>query len=383
MKIYLVNNARMPTEKAHGYQIAKMGEAFAMLGYEVELIIPKRINEIVEDVFDYYKIKKIFSITYLDSFDFFFFEKIIGSKLSFYVQSLFFKLKVKSLRLKVDEGSVAITRNPELVATLKAKGLEVFFDAHRWPESKNQLYRLMLRDADGIICNSRGTANEFKINGFRNIISAANGVDLVSYNIKASSSALKKELVLPPSSFVAMYVGHLYSWKGVDVVLASAELMRNEDIYFVLVGGTEKDISAYRQKIKKANLEKVILLGHRKKEKIPALQMGADVLLLPNIPVNQESDKFTSPLKMFEYMASGVPILASMLPSITEVLNEENAFLFKAGDALAMKEALLKIINNPETAKLRAQKAKQDSKFYTWENRAQKIIDFMNAEKND
>ncbi len=377
MKIYLVHNVRIPTEKAHGYQIAKTAESLAMLGHEVELIVPTRKNKANEDIYSYYSIKKNFKIFYIKSFDFFVLEKVLGSKLSFYLQSLFFKFQISNFKFQITEDSAAITRNPELVASIRKKGINVFFDAHRWPESKNGIYKKMLKPADGVICNSFGTEREYNINGFEKTIALPNGVDLEQYEKNKADQEIRANLGLPAAWRLALYVGHLYAWKGAEVILDCAAIMKNEKLFFLLAGGTEKDIAAYQAKINERGLSNVRLLGHKKKADIPGLQMSADVLLLPNIPVNQESDRFTSPIKMFEYMAAGVPIVASDLPSIREILNEENASLVKAGDALAMAEAIRSLIRDKARGLARSTRARADVEQYSWENRARKMLGFM------
>jgi len=62
MKIYYLANARIPTEKAHGFQIMKMCEGFANQGVNVELIIPQRYNYIKDDPFKFYGIRNNFKI---------------------------------------------------------------------------------------------------------------------------------------------------------------------------------------------------------------------------------------------------------------------------------------------------------------------------------
>ena len=102
---------------------------------------------------------------------------------------------------------------------------------------------------------------------------------------------------------------------------------------------------------------------------------SADVLLLPNIPSTQESTFYTSPIKMFEYMASGVPIVASDLPSIREILNDRNAVLVKAGDASDLLRGITQALND-EKNKFGMQ-AKKDVQQYTWLARAQNILKFI------
>ncbi len=70
MRIYYVANARIPTEKAHGIQIMSMCEAFASLGHEVTLVVPKRKNTLTDDPFLYNGVAKNFSIEQIATLDF-------------------------------------------------------------------------------------------------------------------------------------------------------------------------------------------------------------------------------------------------------------------------------------------------------------------------
>ena len=63
--ILYIANIRLPTEKAHGVQIMEMCSAFSAQGVNVELVVPKRRNTLIEDPFDFYKIKNNFTISRL------------------------------------------------------------------------------------------------------------------------------------------------------------------------------------------------------------------------------------------------------------------------------------------------------------------------------
>ena len=78
---------------------------------------------------------------------------------------------------------------------------------------------------------------------------------------------------------------------------------------------------------------------------------------------------------MFEYMASGVPIVASGLPSIREVLNDRNAVLVKAGDSEALLKGVDTALNS--AGAVNAERAREDVKVYTWDARAQSMKLFI------
>lgn len=359
-------NARMPTEKAHGYQIAKMCEAFASAGASVLLIVPARKNDASGDVFSYYGVRDNFAVKCASAFDALAFFR--GSRLGFYIQAISFLWALRRESLSRD--TIVITRNPEIAWRYGSKRYQVFYDAHNFPTRGTWFFKWLLRGARGVIANSNGTADAFHNAGFKNILVASNAVDLMQFdNAKLKT---REELGLPAGR-IAIYVGHLYKWKGVGVVIEAARNSKRKDITFVFVGGIDSDLAHYRAETK--DLANVIFLGRRPHEEVPALIKSADALLLPNIPVTKESSIYTSPIKMFEYMASGVPIVASDLPSIREVLNDKNAILVKSGDANALLNGIEVALDG--RMKERAIRAREEVKKYTWKKRAWKILDFI------
>ncbi len=373
MKIYYITNAKIPTEKAHGLQIAKTCEALGMLGVEVELIVPSRDNLIEKDIFEYYKIKNNFKIKYIKSYDWFRWYFVLKG-LSFKLQSVFFWQKLK--KIKIEKDGIIYTRTVEVAWLFSKRGYKVFYEAHVWPGSKIKLFKNMLADVDGIIANSKGTVDKFRENGFENILVASNGVDLDKFKLNKIKKELRQELDLSIDKKIVMYVGHLYKWKGVDLLIEVADnLKAKKDIMFVLVGGTRNDEEKYKKIVGGRTLENFFVLGYKPTEKIPNYLMAADVLVLPNIPITEESKYYTSPIKMFEYMASRTPIVAADLESIGEILNKNNAILFKAGDVEDLEEKIKLALKNNMVSK--TERAGEDVKEFTWQKRAQKIIEFI------
>jgi glycosyltransferase involved in cell wall biosynthesis len=110
---------------------------------------------------------------------------------------------------------------------------------------------------------------------------------------------------------------------------------------------------------------------------MPIFQKSADILVIPNSGKEDISRLYTSPMKLFEYMASGVPVVASDLPSIREILSENNSVLFIPDDANSLADAIKKILGNPALADKISKQALSDVQKYTWNNRAKEIISFI------
>lgn len=86
---------------------------------------------------------------------------------------------------------------------------------------------------------------------------------------------------------------------------------------------------------------------------------------------------YTSPLKLFEYMASGKPIIASDLPSSREVLTENMAHFFRPDDPESLTNTINEVITNISEADKRARQAFVEVAQYSWASRAQKIVEFI------
>src|SRR3989344_4893932 len=115
---------------------------------------------------------------------------------------------------------------------------------------------------------------------------------------------------------------------------------------------------------------------HRPLLEIPVFLKAADVLVLPN-SASEKISSYTSTLKLFEYMASGRPIVASELLSIKEILNSENSVLVGSDDPESLVGGISKVIENSSFGEMISQKAKEDVKNYTWQKRAERIVAYL------
>lgn len=372
MKILYIANNRMPTEKAHGIQIAKMCESFGKL-VELKLIVPQRKNFIQKNIFDFYNLEKNFSIKYLDCLD------LVGviPYLGFWLSSYSFSRKVKKYLEFTKYKGLIYSRDIFVLWLLKGnKNYNLVYEIHNFPKNINFFHRKLFPYLK-FVAISNGLKNQLLKMGIDGnmILVSHDGVDLEKFNISMLKEEVRKRLGLDEYEKISLYAGHLYDWKGAQVLAEAAKFFHDKKIAIIFIGGTDQDIISFKNKNR--GQKNILIAGRQAHENVPLYLKAADVLVLPNSSRKDISKFYTSPLKLFEYMASGRPIVASSLPSIREVLNENNAILVKPDDPVELAGAIERALLDDIFSVKIAQQALQDVKQYSWFNRAKNIINFI------
>jgi len=377
--ILYIANARIPTEKAHGLQIINMCESFANSGVQVKLILPTRINKNYKDSnpFDFYSVKNNFEILKLKSIDPTFVLKITKGGVYIKIQSFFFAISLFFYLLfnKID-GYTLYTRESYLLPLLQFFSKNVVLEIHDIP-SKASFYLKYWKNCQKIITISQGLKNKLIELGVDKdkIYNAPDGVKLEKFDINDDKVEARKKLNLPVDKKIIIYTGHLYDWKGTQV-LADASKFLNNNSLIIFIGGTSQDIKNFKEKNK--DLKNVSILGRKDHGQIPLFLKASDVLVLPNSAKKEISSLYTSPIKLFEYMASKRPIVASSLPSIKEILNDSNSVLVSPDSPESLAQGLSKILSDEVFSNSISTKSFDQVRNYTWKKRAENILNFIN-----
>ena len=180
---------------------------------------------------------------------------------------------------------------------------------------------------------------------------------------------------LPDSApFTIGYAGHLYPWKGVELIVEAVTAL--QDTRGLIVGGHEQEPDLARIKALAEELDcasRITFTGPVPPSDVAARLRQADVLVLPN-PASVISSEFTSPLKLFEYMAAGRPIVASDLPAVREILRDgENALLVEAGNPQALVAGITRLKTDRALGAQLARQAREDVRAFTWARRAERL----------
>ena len=375
-RLFLPFHGRFPSEKAASLFAAKSAEAFAREGLDVTLLVPKRRRQTQDDPFAFYSVEANFRIVFLPTVDLF--SVPLVRRIAFEVSLLAFSLSAFAwLRRHGKKGDIAYSNETLPLYCASFLPLRTFFEAHELPRKKTWFYRRLFRRVHGIVTNNTWKQTELQRRFMLpagHILRALNAVDLAQSATRQDSTAARARLSLPSEKKIVLYTGHLYGWKGGDTLATAATLFQpGIETYFV--GGTEEDLRRFRARFGKQ--AGITIIGHRPHQEMPLWQAAADVLVVPNTAKEAISKYDTSPMKIFEYMASGKPIVASDLPSIREILNETNARLVPPDDSKALADAILTVLADPEAARGHAQQASRDVRTHGWKERARRILAFI------
>jgi len=177
----------------------------------------------------------------------------------------------------------------------------------------------------------------------------------------------------PSDGQLVAYAGHLYPWKGVDVFVRA--LGHLPHVRGLVIGGSAGDADMVRVQAlaESSGLgSRLTLAGFVPKAEVPRRLASASVFVLPTL--DTPSARYTSPLKMFEYMAMGRPIVATDLPPVREVLTDGvNARLVPPGDATALADAIDALLRDPAHGARLADRARTDVQQFSWDRRAERL----------
>jgi glycosyltransferase involved in cell wall biosynthesis len=367
MMIAVVAAGPIPAQTANSIQVMKMAQALAALGHSVCVFAPGREPGIDWDqLARHYGLAQRFEIRWLPA--------------SRWLRRYDYALHV--VNAARDWGAnLLYTRLPQ-AATLAAKrGLATIFELHDMPSGTMGPWLLReflaAKNARRLVVNTQNLQTHIEAafpDASKLIVLAPNGVDLQRYaNLPAAPEA-RKQLGLP-DGFTIGYTGHLYAGRGISLLLELARKL--PAINFLFVGGRPEDVNARQQQA--AGLPNVRFVGFVPNSQLPLYQAACDVLTLPYSPRVAGSSgvdiaAYTNPLKMFEYLAAGRPIVANELPILREILNDQNAILLDGN--INVWASMLSDLQRSESRRAAlASAAKQTSAEHTWENRAARILE--------
>jgi len=377
MKLLYLHDSDVASEKANIIQALHMCYAFSVAGVNVILAVPDRgysLDSIKDSIM--YKMNKelIFSIitypkvTVMGRFS------LIGGFLG-----------VRKI-IKEENTDYCFLRNPIFLNVTVKSNIPTVFESHNsLLHNKYKTFDLILRK--NLIKNSKSDklikfitissalAEIWKSRGVpgEKIITLHDGVDSNSVATIPNQQKLRKRLNLPLQRKIVLYAGSLYPNRGIENILKLAKLF--PQALFLILGGPVERRSFYIEASRDHNINNILFLGYIPHHRVKDYLFAADVLLM----IWTEKVKtinFCSPLKMFEYMASGRIIVGHSFPTIREILTDKkNAYLADPNsfENLQMKLRLALKQRYPNSIAQEARRLVLSK--YTWKARVQTILE--------
>jgi len=367
-RLLYVTNIRMPSERAHATQIVNMCNAFVQNGVAVDLVVSNRPTHITESPDTYYGQQINFSLIKASTFN-----QIHWGAPFYYLSALItaFWIAFHYARQNYD---VVYGRDEFMLFVLFwfIGGRCMVWESHL--ASSNFFARFLIGKGIKIVVISEGIYEAYLGKGVsaKQMIVAHDGIDASFFDTLPLKKDVRDHLRLSQDARIAMYVGGFDSWKGIDTFCKASSLL--PEVTFVAIGGSSDDVIRYKKLY-----PEVQFLGARPYSELPYNQQAADVLVIPNTAKNDVSSRYTSPLKLFAHMTSRVPIVASRVPSITNVLPENCAYFFEPDNFQSLSEVIKSVFNDEVSAVSRkTEGALELSKSYTWHMRARSIVLYVN-----
>lgn len=378
-KIIYLSHWRFPSEKTMSPLIIKTCAHFVSLGYQVELWAPDRRNPKTGDPFTYHGVETRFPIRIVPTIDLmhFHFLKQFSFLLmvaTFNISSFFMLLKKR----RSERDLILYGHDVRDFVFSSKLSIPLFIEIHDFYESSlSYINRSVLKNTSGlIVTNTLKVKKIEKQYGFPmdRMIHQPNAVDAELFDIATDKVSARRELGITETYRIALYTGHLFAWKGV-YTFADASQFLSDDVHIYFVGGTDEDRKALQHYATEKGYARIHFLEHQRHEKIPLYLKAADVLVLPNTAKDHASKYETSPVKLFEYLASGVPVVASDIPAIREIVSEREVAFFSPDDPEDLAHVIQTVMKSPDEYKIK--NAKKLAYSCSWEKRAKHISDLI------
>ncbi len=399
LNMLYLSNERFPATLACTIQQMVMCEAFATAGARVQLVAPTYGDmppTTPQQIYNFYGVRSNFQIKRLPSLLHLSKPLVDGKKhvkipmiggLSVLVATWLWGIKL-AVTGRLKNRTVIYSRNVNgayVFLLLKRwlfrhKNLSIYFEVHSLDQQYPQrFFHKLLRESDGLICITKALKEaliqKYEISPEK-ILVAPDGVRERLLVARPMSKKEARAQLNMRVNKVVLYTGQLLPGKGADVFVDAAQYFTS-DVSFILVGGHGDYWEQMQRRVKEEKLANVKLTGFVPPAQVSIYQSAADVLVLP-ATADHEISSYTSPLKLFEYMASGRPIVASDLPVLQEILRDgDNALLFKERQAEDLAEKISALLMDEERAEKLSKCARDDVQDLSWEKRAGRILEFI------
>lgn len=373
MKIYYFSGATLPSDAAQSVHVMKMCAAMATEAKQNAVTLFAKGGEGVsdEEIFNHYCVAPCFAL-------------LLSANPKIPVLTGILRLMGHGWALK-EYGlpDIAYGRDPVELDWLIPESVPVICEMHEMPSSFLQDYalnNLVRRKNFWLVVISNGLkadlVKKFRKLNQNKVIVAPDGADVPKKN------PAPRELPGRSDVLKVGYTGSLHEGKGMEVMAVLAR--EAPDFDFHVVGGTPEQVKSWQGKKLSANL---FMHGYVPHGELGPYLAAFDILIAPyrakaKTKSGRDISRWMSPMKIFEYMAAGKPILASDLPVIREVLRDgENALLAPPDNPKAWLAALERLRDEGLRKSLSGRAYDDLTGKYSWQKRASVVLKFVDKGK--
>lgn len=395
-KIFYIKILRLPSEKAHTSQIFRMCNAFIKLGLDIKLFIPKRREIKTKNYWE----KK----TELDLKKFYgteFEPEIIKVKiidllanpkyhsinfiLQTFIQMILTFFYIMRYR-KQNPPQILYFRDDWMLCTFFAltkiiHNTKMLYELHSPPSKFMFFLKRIWNKIDGIITISDRLKRQLITSGIKEqkIISLPHGVMLDRYeSMQLNKNSFKKKWDIPLDKTIILYTGQLYTWKGLETLISAMQFIDKVHVYLLIIGGNLKDINRLKSYAEKLKIDNLKFIKFIPPSEVIKFQKVADIAVLTSSNIAKGRQIAEAPLKLFEYMAAKLAIVAPEDSHLKNVLkNKENCLIYRRENPEELALCIKKIIEDKKLREKIVNTSFLSVKSYSYKKRAQKINEFV------
>ena len=358
MKIHYLTALEYPSPLANRAQVIKMSEAFAK---NADIVLHVAVlHDTKENVFQLYGVTHKFEI------------KEVGRIASHLWPKSYWLARLYARTLEKEPIPPVLYLRDVLLAffltTVSKKFCNSYFiEIHSLEKFPKLIYKRVLQEALGII-STNSAKKEFMVESLEvpaeKILVAPNGFDARLFTNAPDRAQARKELGFGENEKIVLYAGSMQDWKGVGMLFQLARAL--PAIKFVIVGASHD-----------GQKNGVDLIRSQPYWRVPLFLKAADLLIAPYRGDDARVQLYFSPIKIFEYMASGTPMIASDIPAIREIVDEKCVLFAKMGNRDSFAEKIAWAFGHEIEMEERAAAAKKRADDFSWEARALRIEEFI------
>jgi glycosyltransferase involved in cell wall biosynthesis len=358
----------LPIKKARGVQVVNITQALARQGCLVDLIHSGTDNQAIYSHYGLKPMNGFNPVSITRTFKFAGLQiksnKIFNKKLSHYINNLDDKPDlIISRHLKT--AYYLLRHHPDIPLLYDAH--EIFAASTTNPANKNKLIKLesyTLKHSTSLTAISEALAEDIR----------------QTYDIRKSIHIVRTATTVPATmpakdwdhpELHIIYTGSLYGWKGVDDIIKAGRHL-DDHLHIKIIGGEQQQIEALKKELG-PHQDKFEFLPFLPHEAIQEHLSGACIAILPNNPGSVS--QWTSPLKLFEYLANGCAIISTDIPTIREIISDSEALFYTSGRPEKLAEKIEEYTASPQQARAIGLHNFELASQHSWDARAKQILD--------